>query len=56
MEHSLENTSLMQKQPRIGMQSEKIDADYFVTHFGEFIPRYIAKGNPSEDTLTHYNN
>ena len=56
MEHSLENTSLMQKQPRIGMQSEKIDADYFVTHFEEFIPRYIAKGNPSEDTLTHYNN
>lgn len=34
----------------------QITPDYFVVHYAEFIPRFIAKGNPSEDTMRHYCN
>lgn len=34
----------------------QITPDYFVVHYAEFIPRVIAKGNPSEDTMRHYCN
>lgn len=35
---------------------QEITPDYFLTHYGEFIPRVIAKGNPSADTMRHYCN
>ena len=33
-----------------------ITPDYFLMHYAEFIPRVIAKGNPSADTMRHYCN
>jgi len=35
---------------------QQITPDYFLTHYSEFIPRVIAKGNPSSDTMRHYCN
>ncbi|BAL85000.1 putative recombinase (plasmid) [Selenomonas ruminantium subsp. lactilytica TAM6421] len=35
---------------------QQITPDYFLTHYAEFIPRVIAKGNPSSDTMRHYCN
>ena len=34
----------------------QITPDYFLAHYAEFIPRVIAKGNPSSDTMRHYCN
>ena len=34
----------------------EITPGYFLIHYAEFIPRVIAKGNPSEDTMRHYCN
>ena len=34
----------------------QVTPEYFVLHYAEFIPRVIAKGNPSEDTMRHYIN
>ena len=34
----------------------QITPEYFILHYAEFIPRVIAKGNPSEDTMRHYCN
>lgn len=34
--------------------SQVITADYFVQHYSEFLPRYIANGNPSRNTLQTY--
>lgn len=31
-----------------------ITPDYYVLHYKEFIPMYISRGRPSEDTLTTY--
>lgn len=33
---------------------ELLTPDYYVLHYAEFLPRYIAKGNPSEDTMQAY--
>ncbi len=56
----------MQQNPPVSLPTMKtlatnipqahVDANYFVEHFQEFLPRYIAKGNPSKDTLRHYTN
>ena len=35
---------------------QQITPEYFILHYAEFIPRVIAKGNPSEDTMRHYCN
>ncbi len=36
------------------LQATAVTPDYFVTHYREFIPRYIAKGTPTEDTMLCY--
>lgn len=36
------------------MDSSLITPDYYVLHYKEFIPMYISKGRPSEDTLSTY--
>ena len=36
------------------MDVNTITPDYFVTHYMEFLPRYIAKGNPTADTMRSY--
>ena len=38
----------------ISLEPDTITPDYFVQHYAEFLPRYIAKGNPSADTMKHY--
>ena len=34
--------------------AQTITPDYFVQHYHEFLPRYIANGNPSSNTLKTY--
>ena len=33
------------------LETETITPDFFVQHYDEFLPRFIANGNPSKDTL-----
>lgn len=40
--------------PALAMDPSLIDPDYYVHHFMEFMPRYIAHGNPSKDTRDNY--
>lgn len=35
-------------------EAETITPDYYLTHYAEFLPRYIAKGSPSQDTMNNY--
>ena len=49
--------SVQKIQPGSLMQmpaTQVITADYFVQHYIEFLPRYIANGNPSRNTLQTY--
>lgn len=36
------------------LDAQQVTPNYYVVHYAEFLPRYIAKGNPSEDTLNSY--
>lgn len=36
------------------MDTEAITPDYYVQHYMEFLPRYISKGRPRQDTLHTY--
>lgn len=36
------------------LDNETITPDYFVQHYAEFLPRFIANGNPSKDTMYQY--
>ncbi len=38
------------------LNTSALTPDYFVEHYADFLPRVIAKGNPSEDTMRHYCN
>lgn len=46
----------LDKQLSYSLNVDEITPDYFVMHYAEFIPRVIAKGNPSSDTMRHYCN
>ena len=37
------------------MTAAEVTPDYFIAHYMEFLPRYIASGRPAEDTLCSYN-
>lgn len=43
-----------QKKMTRPMEAKAITPDYFVNHYYEFLPRYIANGNPSPNTLKTY--
>ena len=38
------------------LDTDQLTPDYFVRHYMEFLPRVIARGNPSDDTMRHYCN
>lgn len=38
----------------VPMSAEAVTPDFFVAHYMEFLPRYIANGNPSSNTLSTY--
>ncbi len=40
--------------PALSVRQDAITPEYFITHFYEYLPRYIAGGAPTEDTRDTY--
>ena len=38
----------------VSYETDRLTPDYYIEHYLEFLPKYIANSNPSKDTLKDY--